>query len=135
MAAHLAHNYGDKALAVAAIALNDDVTNATATAGSAPSSPLSARLAHGYPYLEAEVVYAVKHEYAVTAVDVLAHRTRLAFLNCDAAWSAVPRVVQLMAQLHAWDDTRSAIEWQRALRFLNTMNRALSAALPEAIFR
>ncbi len=138
MAAHLAHNYGDKALSVAAIALSDDVTNASPSASSASSassttaSPLSSRLAHGYPFVEAEVVYAVQHEYAETAVDVLAHRTRLAFLNSDAAWSALPRVVQLMSELKRWDTARAAAEWHRGLRFLQSMNRGLSAALPEA---
>lgn len=43
--------------------------------------PLLEPLVEGFPYLEAEVVYAARHEYAVRAEDVLARRTRLAFLN------------------------------------------------------
>ena len=38
-----------------------------------------------YPMLEAEVVFACRSEYACTAVDVLARRTRLAFLDAYAA--------------------------------------------------
>lgn len=35
--------------------------------------------------IEAEVRYAVKHEYAVKATDVLARRTRLTFLNAQVS--------------------------------------------------
>ena len=52
----------------------------------------------GYPYLEAEVRYAVNHEYAVSPADVLARRTRLAFLNSTAARLCLPRVVEIMAE-------------------------------------
>jgi len=34
------------------------------------------RLAHNHPYIEAEVIYAARHEYAATAVDVIARRLR-----------------------------------------------------------
>lgn len=33
--------------------------------------------------IEAEVRYAVEHEYAIKATDVLARRTRLTFLNAQ----------------------------------------------------
>jgi glycerol-3-phosphate dehydrogenase len=67
VAEHLSHNYGDKAGQLAALV---------------EARPrLAAPLATGFPFIEAEVVYAIKHEYAVTAVDVLARRTRLAFLH------------------------------------------------------
>ena len=42
----------------------------------------------------------VSHEYAVTPADVLARRTRLAFLNSTAARLCLPRVVEIMAE--AW---------------------------------
>ena len=54
------------------------------------------RLADGYPYLEAEVVYAVQEEMAVTAVDVLARRTRLAFLDTEAAALCMDRVISIL---------------------------------------
>jgi hypothetical protein len=41
-------------------------------------------LVEGYPFIESEVTYACKHECAVTVKDVLALRTRLAFLNSEA---------------------------------------------------
>jgi glycerol-3-phosphate dehydrogenase len=49
----------------------------------------------GHPVLEAEVVYAARHEYCATACDFLARRSRLAFLDVHAAkqarvWSRMP---------------------------------------------
>jgi len=53
----------------------------------------------GHPQLEAEVVYAARHEYCETATDFLLRRTRLAFVDIDAAEAALPRVRL------AWDPT------------------------------
>ena len=48
--------------------------------------------ARGQPQLEAEVVYTARHEYCESAQDFLARRTRLAFLDIEAAREALPRV-------------------------------------------
>lgn len=56
------------------------------------------RLVENYPIIEAEVIWAMKHEYAETIVDVLARRTRLAFLDAKEARRAVERVAQLMGK-------------------------------------
>ena len=65
LATHLTRNYGDRAEAVLNIS----------------KQGLSNALVPGYPNIEAEVVYAARHELACTVIDVLAHRTRLAFLD------------------------------------------------------
>ena len=66
------------------------------------------RLSHEFPYIEAEVKYAIK-EYACTAIDVLARRTRLAFLNVQAAHEALPRIVDIMAAELKWDKSRKKV--------------------------
>ena len=53
---------------------------------------LGRRLVRGHPMLEAEVVYAVQHEYCETPEDFIARRTRLAFLDVDACRVALPKV-------------------------------------------
>ena len=84
VAQHLARNYGTRALQVAQMASRDP--------------RLARRLAGSrYPVLAAEVAFAVEQEYAQTAVDVLARRTRLAYLDARAAADAVPAVVELMS--------------------------------------
>jgi len=74
-----------------------------------------ARLAPGHPFLEAEIVWAVRHELAQTALDVLARRTRLAFLDQAAAKAALPRVVELLAAELGWDGARRRREITEAL--------------------
>ncbi|MGH8428108.1 MAG: glycerol-3-phosphate dehydrogenase/oxidase [Gammaproteobacteria bacterium] len=54
------------------------------------------RLVTGYPYIQAEVLWAVRQEMALTAEDVLARRLRLAFLDRGAAEVARPRVEVLL---------------------------------------
>ena len=52
--------------------------------------------------------YAIK-EYARTAVDVLARRTRLSFLNVLAADEALPRIIQIMAKELNWNEKKQKV--------------------------
>jgi len=56
-----------------------------------------AKLHPRYEYLQAEVIWAVRHEMARTVEDVLARRVRLLFLDADAAIEAAPLTARLMA--------------------------------------
>jgi hypothetical protein len=53
--------------------------------------------------LQAEIRYACRRELAATAVDVVARRIRLAFLNTYAATEALPRIIEVMAAELKWD--------------------------------
>ena len=57
-------------------------------------SPLDPEL----PYVEAEVVWAVRMEMARTVEDVLARRTRALFLNARAAIRMAPKVASILAR-------------------------------------
>ncbi|KAG0096238.1 mitochondrial glycerol-3-phosphate dehydrogenase [Podila epicladia] len=111
IAQHLANSYGDRAWAVASLAKS--------TGKRWPV--FGRRISAQYPYIEAEVRYAVRREYACSAVDVLARRIRLAFLNVHAALDALPRVVEIMAEELQWDEARQAKETEEAKQFLTTM--------------
>jgi glycerol-3-phosphate dehydrogenase len=50
------------------------------------------------PYIGAEVVWAVRHEMALTVEDVLARRTRSLLLDAKASISIAPKVAHLMAK-------------------------------------
>lgn len=91
------------------------------------------RLSHLYPYIEAEVRYSVRHEYAQTAVDFLARRSRLSFLNAQAALDALPRVIELMGNELGWSRARRQEEVVRTHAFLESMGLAkeVSAQRPE----
>lgn len=111
VAKHLTESYGDRAWAVAALS---GQTNMRFPVHGVRISPL-------YPFIDGEVRYAVRQEYAQTAVDVLARRTRLAFLNAQAALEALPTVIDLMAEELNWDAKRKDLEWDETVRFLTTM--------------
>ena len=66
------------------------------------------RLVEQFPYIEAEIKYGVK-EYACTIVDFLARRTRLAFLNAEAAADAIPKIAEIMAKELKWSKTEKEV--------------------------
>lgn len=68
------------------------------------------RLHPAHPYIEADVLQAVRAEDAVHAIDVLARRLGLAFLDTGAAREVAPQVVALMAEELGWDDARRQAE-------------------------
>ncbi|ORZ25687.1 FAD dependent oxidoreductase-domain-containing protein [Absidia repens] len=118
VANHLGNSYGSRAWAVGAI--EDPTTISWPTYGN--------RIAPNYPYVESEVRYAVRQEYACTAVDVLARRTRLAFLNAEAALQSLPRVIEIMTEELKWDKARQTEEYEKAATFLVTMGLAADRA-------
>lgn len=84
--AHLLSSYGDRAA---------EVCVQGGAGGLRPLVPT-------HPYLEADVLWGARREWAQTVLDVLARRTRLAFLDRAAARAAVPRVAALLAGELAW---------------------------------
>jgi len=60
IAQHLSHSYGIRSYLVCELA----------------QQGYGKRLAHNHPYIEAEVLYSARNEYAATAVDVIARRLR-----------------------------------------------------------
>ena len=95
---------------------------------------LGRRLLDGYPYLRAEVAYAVTHEGALHPEDVLARRVRLLLESSDAGLAAAPEVVAIMAGLLGWNRRRRAAELRRYQDFASVNAAALRvpAELPEA---
>jgi glycerol-3-phosphate dehydrogenase len=115
VAKHLMHNYGTRALIVA------DIAREYASNDSGQGVRYL-KLYSKYPMLEAEVVFACRSEWACTAVDVLARRTRLAFLDSHAAEKALPRVLDIMQKELGWSGRRKEQERKSALAFLETMS-------------
>lgn len=120
VAKHLSHAYGTMAERVAAIAQNE---------------LLGKRLAHGYPYLEAEVAYCARHEYCESAVDFIARRSRLAFLDTDAAGRALPRIIEILAAEHNWDKSRKKEELEKGKGFLETFKSSKNAQFHDGIHK
>jgi glycerol-3-phosphate dehydrogenase len=112
VAKHLTESYGDRAWTVAALS---SPTEKRFPVRGERISPL-------YPFVDGEVRYAVRHEYAQTAVDVLARRTRLAFLNAQAALEALPKVIDIMGAELSWDSKRKDLEWTDCKLYAPTSN-------------
>ncbi|CAI7598686.1 unnamed protein product [Penicillium bialowiezense] len=116
VAKHLTESYGDRSWQVAALS--------SPTAERFPVR--GCRLSAMYPFIDGEVRYAVRHEYAQTAVDVIARRTRLAFLNAEAALEALPSVIDLMGEELQWTIARKDVEWKNSLDYLKSMGLSQS---------
>ena len=111
VAQHLAGAYGDRAWTVASLS---SPTHHRFPARGHLLNPL-------YPFIDGEVRYACRFEYAQTAVDVLARRTRLAFLNAQAALESLPKVIDIMGEELGWSGERRESEWTDTVRFLESM--------------
>ncbi len=96
IAANLNEAYGDRAAMVADLAREGHGN----------------RLHKNHPFIEAEVIYATAHEYAVHAIDILTRRLPLSLIDKAAASAAAPRVIEIMAEKLAWDSERCKEEQQ-----------------------
>ena len=111
VAKHLYKSYGDRALNVLMCANPCDKRWPI----------LGRRLSESYPFIEAEVRYAVRYEYAQKVSDVLGRRTRISFLNVQAAKESIERVLSIMREELKWDSKRVDKERREALEFLKSM--------------
>lgn len=118
VAKHLARSYGDRSVLVAELC--EDTCQRWPLHGK--------KLHHLYPYDEAEVIYACRHEHAQSAIDVLARRTRLAFLSVQAARDALPRVIELMSKELGWTSAECEKQKRETEKFLESMG--LNEVLP-----
>jgi glycerol-3-phosphate dehydrogenase len=67
-------------------------------------------LVPGRPYLEAEVAWAVRHEFALSVDDVLSRRLRLSPELADRGASTAPRVAEIMGRELGWGAARCDLE-------------------------
>jgi len=123
VAQHLSDTYGDRAFSVGKMA--------GLTGQRWPV--VGKRIHQEFPYIDAEVRYAVR-EYAATAVDVIARRLRLSFLNVQAAEEALPTVIQIMSEELGWDEEEQSKQMETALEFLRLqMGKDLNKASRDEI--
>lgn len=124
VAQHLAQSYGDRAFPVAKMA---SLTG--------KRWPIIGKKIHPeFPYIDAEIRYGVR-EYAMNAVDMIARRLRLSFLNVQAAQEALPTIVDIMAEELNWSKEEKERQIKLATDFLATemgqiVNRASRDKIP-----
>ncbi len=92
LASHLRGRYGTDAVDVARLIGED------------PS--LSEPIVETLPFIGAEVLYAARHEMAITVGDVLSRRTRAQLQNAQNSVDAARRVAEIMGAELGWDASR-----------------------------
>jgi len=116
-AKHLARTYGVNAF---------DVCRGTKPTGK--SWPRFGNLlVEGYPYLECEISWACENEMVMTVKDMLTVRTRLAFLNSEAAKSVAPRVAQIMGKTLKWSKKEEKKQLEDAMEYLSQFGGPIAA--------
>ncbi|GLB51779.1 glycerol-3-phosphate dehydrogenase [Neptunitalea chrysea] len=68
------------------------------------NTELGTKLHPNLPYVEAEVVWAVRYELARTVEDILARRVRALFLDADAAIEMAPKVAEILMTELGYDE-------------------------------
>ncbi|KAH6929896.1 hypothetical protein HPB50_006617 [Hyalomma asiaticum] len=121
VAKHLVDYYGDQATLLARLAANSRKSTRSVNPGH--------RLLPRLSFIEAEVRHAVRHEYACTAVDVLARRLGVTYADAYAAECMLPRVVDIMAVELGWTVAERERQMQQATRFLEE-NMGLALCRP-----
>jgi glycerol-3-phosphate dehydrogenase len=94
VAQHLVAKYGSRARAVIALLQEDQGWRE--------------RLHPAYPFIAAEVVYAVREEMALSLRDMLARRWRLEMMDWQAVQDLIPKVAELMAGALGWSEAQKA---------------------------
>jgi glycerol-3-phosphate dehydrogenase len=91
---------------------------------------LARPLAEGFPYLRAEVAYAVTCESALHVEDVLMRRMRLFIESADSGTGVAADVALIMGRLLGWSRRRRAAETRRYLDLVAA--EQAGALVPEA---
>lgn len=71
-------------------------------------------------FSQQKYLYIARNTNTVSLVDFSARRSRLAFLNTDAASRAVPRKIEILAAKRQWGRARKKRELKMAKQFLET---------------
>lgn len=119
VATHLADRYGGEARAVMALIKQDP--------------ELARPLVVGLPYVQAEAIFAVRHEMARSVDDVLSRRTRARLYGRDDSAAAAQAVAELIAPELGWsadEAAASAAEYRELVEHERT-----AAGLPEVLLR
>lgn len=137
VASHLVRAYGGRAHEVCDIVREEEAAAAEARAkedGEVDPNECGGitLLVSGYPYITAEITYAVRNDWACRIDDILARRTRLLFLNKEAAIVAVPRVADIMARELQWSLARKQEETLLAYKYIEHFGGPVPDHLPHA---
>lgn len=93
---------------------------------------LGSRLVRGAPQIQAEVVYSVREEMAISIEDILSRRLGLQFFDWSLALQAAPLVGSILAGELGWTRSRTEEEVQRYVNRILGSSHALGLDLAHA---
>ena len=73
----------------------------------------------GYPLLEAEIYYALEHEFVKKPLDFLVRRIGLGLIDLNAARESLKKVTFVLKESFGWSDKMSNAKQEEALTLLN----------------
>ncbi|OMJ75489.1 hypothetical protein SteCoe_25338 [Stentor coeruleus] len=76
------------------------------------------KLINNMPFIEGEVRYAIKHEYALHPIDVVARRIRLALIDYKSCKFVLKKVTRIMAEELNWTEAKKEAEYEKSLKHL-----------------
>jgi glycerol-3-phosphate dehydrogenase len=114
IAKHLHTKYGSSAKSVFKLGVKKE------------ASGLHARIVGTYPFIKAEIHYAVENEMARTIADFLSRRIRLSFLDWEAALSAIPVVSETMAALQGWTEDQKVENELEFIRYIDSISGSIN---------
>lgn len=117
---HLMRTYGNRAEHVAELAQQNPT--------------LAEKLTDSQPFINAEVVYQVREEMAVTLRDVLARRWRLELSDWQVTAQLAPQVADFMATELAWSDTYRIEQIQAYQRLLASFAKQAGLTPERSVF-
>ncbi|CAN5477666.1 FAD-dependent oxidoreductase [soil metagenome] len=117
---HLMRTYGNRAEHVAKLAQQNPA--------------LAEKLTDSQPFINAEIVYQVREEMAVTLRDVLARRWRLELSDWRVTAQLAPQVADIMATELAWSDTYRIEQIQAYQRLLASFAKQAGLTPERSVF-
>ena len=86
----------------------------------------SNRLILGFPYVEGEVIYAVRNEGALFIDDILSRRTRISFLGYFSAISCIEKIGKLLAIELQWSQEKLMKECVETRKLLKSFGQQIA---------
>ncbi|SCO67057.1 FAD-dependent glycerol-3-phosphate dehydrogenase, putative [Plasmodium vivax] len=74
------------------------------------------------PYIEAEVVYASRHEFAATVSDIIGRRFRLGFVDSAASAKVITKIANLMKDELSWSRDQVNRHVEDAKRYVRSLS-------------
>ncbi|MGR3808929.1 glycerol-3-phosphate dehydrogenase/oxidase [Jiulongibacter sp. NS-SX5] len=105
---HILEKYGDQAGEVLSIAQNEQLTDL---------------IIEGYPFIKAEVVYALRNEMATKLRDFLSRRLRLEISDWNASIKAAEVITPYFRQELGWSEETAVIELTEYVKMIEEFKR------------